>query len=747
MAQSNGLQDANSTQITINDDGSVEIDMNPRSSGEGGDDTTGFDENLAGKHDFTGLAADIVAGVQSDLTSRASFIDNYNKGLELLGLKIEESTTTRSQHRNVSRIGHPLLLESVVRFQAQARAELMPAIGPCKAHLLGNQVEAEQEKADCFEIDFNNFLTQIDKGYYPDFDRGLFALGFGGNLFKKCYRDPIKRYPVSRSIQIEDFIVSEDASSLDDAHRYTHRIYMGKNQLKRMQINKIYLRIDLGMGQGTTDATHQKQGEIIGLNPQGTRPEDQEYELYETYTDLDLSEYGYTDRECKIDGLPVPYCVTVDRASQQVLAIHRNWKEGDEQYARRKRFVHYGLLPSFGFLCLGYLHLLGNSTRALRAVWRILIDAGMFASFPGGIKAKGVRTDTNEISPGPGEWVEADIGPFDSIKDGFMPMPYKDPSPVFIQLSEAIGQDAQRLAGLPEMEVGEGRTHIPVGTMMSMIEQATQTMASVHKRLHSAMQEELSLLKELFAEDPEALTVMARNPARKWQTADEFEDVNIVPATDPNIPSSAHRTMQAAALVSLSQGPAGMLYDQMAVQRKALKGIGIDDGQTYLHQGPPPPQPPDPQVQLKQQELGLKQAAMKQQTVDSQRKAAHDVMKAQLDQKNKDRQTQLDLLEMQFKREMENKKLQSQHMKFAHDFASGQVDQAHEKGMAAADQEHEHNMARMTHDHEARLAQLEQAHENARHREGLAASLEEAKMKPPSPPLKPTGAKKKTTKK
>ena len=685
---SNGLGDVS---IDIADDGSVTIDVGPKQAE--GDNTT-FDHNLAEVIDvgaLGSLAEEIIAGVQSDITTRQGFIDNYNKGLELLGLKIEEATTTRTQKRNVSRVGHPLLLEAVVRFQAQARAEMLPAIGPCKVMNVGGSTEVQDQLAADLETDVNFFLTQIDKGYYQDFDRGLFALGFGGNLFKKVYHDPLKRFPVSRSIQIEDFIVSDDATSIDDAQRVTHRFFSTNAELKRMQLAKEYVDFDLGFGSMTQDPTKMKQAEILGMAHMGMRAEDQEHEIYETYTDLDLQRYGFREKGVP-DGLPVPYIVTVDTTTRKVLSLRRNWRDGDDKFERRKRFVHYGLIPSFGFLCLGFLHLLGNQTRALRAIWRIMIDAGMFSTFPGGMKAKGVRTDNNEIAPGPGEWVDVDIGPFDDIKQGFMPMPYKDLSPNFMQLGELIGADSQRLAGIPEMGVDEGRTHVPVGTMLSLIEQATQTMASVHKRLHSAMQEELTLIKELFAEDPKAITRLARNPARKWETAEEFADLDLVPASDPNIPAQVHRNMQATALVALMQGAPPGLFDAPAIYRRVLKSIGINDWQTVLTQAQPQPPPPDPKIIAKMKELQLKEQDQQFRQQDAQRKAAHDIMSSQQDAARQSHEERLQMLELMLKGEIAQQKEQTARMRFSHEFAQLHAEHAHDMHQIHTEHSHEASM-------------------------------------------------------
>lgn len=688
---------ASGESITINDDGSVEISDTPPTRELSSE---AFNENLAEilpQNTLASIANDIIEGVQSDLTSRAGFMENYNKGLELLGLKIEDVTTARAQKRNVSRVGHPLLLEAVIRFQALARNELLPAIGPCKVMTVGGSDAEQDELASGMESDMNFFLTQIDKGYYPDFDRALFSLGFGGNVFKKVYRDPLKRYPVSRSIQLEDFIVSEDASDIHNAQRATHRIYIKDSTLKKLQYAKEYIDIPLNPGQPTQDSTKIKQENVMGISSSTSRPEDMERELYETYTDLDLGSYGYKEKDAP-SGLPLPYIITVDVASRTVLSLRRNWKDGDEHYAQRRRIVHYGLLPSFGFLCLGYLHLLGNQTRALRAIWRILIDAGMFSSFPGGLKAKGVRTDTNEIAPSPGEFVDIDIGPFDKIQDAMMLMPYKDPSNVFMALAQQIGSDSQRMGGIPEMSFEEGRTHIPVGTMMQMVEQATQTMSSVHKRIHAAMQEELTLLKELFAEDPEALTRLARKPSRDKYVAEEFNDVDLVPATDPNIPSQMHRIQQATALIALSKNAPG-LYDPLVINQRALKAIGINDWQTIIHP-PAAPQIP-PEIQLKMAELQVKQLELQQEANDAQRKAASEATQSINSQKQAalDRASQIE--ELKLKREIAYAKEETARLRiqveeqqarreFAGEFAIEKVKQETERLKLGAETHRQH---------------------------------------------------------
>lgn len=638
-----------------------------------------FDENLAEKLSAGAKATiveEILQGIDADEMSRKGFIDNYVKGIDLLGLKIESESNTRSQKRNVSRVRHPILLEACVRGQSAARAELLPSSGPCKIVTIGGGDSSTDELASAFESDFNNYLVNIAREYYPDMDRGLFELFFNGNLFKKIYTHPVRRRPVSECVNVSDLIVSEDARDLDTAVRVTHRTMVAPPMVKRMQVSEAWVDVDLGNALPTTDPATRKEREAMGVSIGGMmRPQDQERCIYETMYDLDLGEWDMAE-EGQPKGLPIPYLITIDKDSRQMLAMRRNWKEADDQFIRKQRYVHYCLVPALGFLGVGYLHLLGNQTKALTAMWRIITDSGMFACFPGGVKAKGVRTSTNEIQPGPGEWVDIDVGPFDRLQDALMPLPYKDPSPVFIQFSELVGQDAQRLAGSIEMEVGEGRTNIPVGTIMSMIEQQTQVMSAVHKRLHDAQKQELQLLREEFVANPEALWKLARNPARKWEVAAEFMNLNLVPASDPNVPSQTHRIMLATALVTLASTNPD-IYDKLAVHKNALRTVGIKDNEAYLHApvpmpdpNAPPQKPPDP--------FGAQKMMIMAQ--EQQRKAADMQIEASQRQQEMQLRAQTELAATQSRERTETLRQQTERMRLSaetmRDHRSHQLDVA-----------------------------------------------------------------------
>jgi hypothetical protein len=619
------------TVVEIDPDGGVTIKA--PSARRSNDPTKGFHENLALRDelDEAGIAEELLDGVEMDIKSREGFLANYTNGIDLLGLE-----TKNDKNAKTSQIGHPLLLEAVVRAQSAAGAELMPAGGPCKVeNVAGGSAEGD-DLAAAFQTDINTYLTSGAPEYYPDTDRMLFGLFYSGNAFKKVYMHPLRKRPVSETVGIEDLIVSEDATDLETALRVTHRSEMSTVMVKRMQKFADWCDEDLGSAQPSMDMLRIAQERVQGTSGIQARPKDVPHEIYEITADLDLGDYGIDDR--KLPDLPLSYICTIDKQSRKVLAVRRGWKDGDDQFKRRQRFVHYGMVPSFNFLCLGFMHLLGNQTQALRGIWRLLVTSGMYSNAPGGVKVKSVRMGTNDINPGPGEWPDIDIGSLDDIRKALMPMPYKDVSPVFMQLAEAIGQDSMRMAGMAETEMGEGRTNVPVGTMMSMIEVSTQTMSAVHKRLHRAQARELELIRECFVENPEALAKMP-GALRPWDKPDEFANCNLLPASDPNVPSQIHRIQLATALVTVAQqNPT--LYDMTAVHKRAWKTIGVNDADAFVLAqpaappagGPPGPAPPDPLIgQARMLEAQAKMQQAQQASVDLQRKAAE----AQIEDENK----------------------------------------------------------------------------------------------------------------
>lgn len=578
------------------------------------DENANFGENLALDLDddvLNGIAEEVVPGVEADDQSRATWFEQYRKGIDLLGIKIEDIPSGGGQRRNISRAGHPLLMEAMVKYQAGAEAELLPASGPVKVPTIGRVSAEEEAIAKAFQDDFNYFLTEIATEYYPDTARMLMHQAFCGIGYKKIYRCPIRQRPTSESVLAPDLIVSEEATDLDNALRVTHRIEMTLPILRRMQIVGQYRDVDLGMpamiaGLGSSARRGIKESEGVAVSG-GGRPQDQPYEIWETDVYLDAG-YHAIDGSFEMgapDGLPLPYKVTIDRNSRKILGMWRNWRPADQLYLKRNMYVKYGLVPGLGYHDWGFLQLLGNQTRTLRAILRLLIDAGMFSNFPGGIKAKNARAGTNEIAPGPGEFVDVDIPSNSDISKMVMPMPYKGPDSTFVQLMEIIKNDAMRLGGTVQLEVGEGRANMPVGTVMAMIEQQVQVMAGVHKRNHRAQKDEFRKLRELFAENPEDFALLVRDrprdpeaPYKKWMIADEFNDLNVTPASDPNVPSSVHKLMMGNVLLMLAQ-QAPPYFDMPEVLSNAVTAIGADPARFIVRPDQSAvPSPPDPKIEV-----------------------------------------------------------------------------------------------------------------------------------------------------
>lgn len=615
----------------------------------------GFYENLAEEintYELSGIAGDLLEGINADIASRQDWETSAVRAVDLLGLRMDDATGEINNMGSISKVYHPLLLEAVVRYQANARGELLPANGPVKVRddepvapmpvmggamvpgipqpgigpqpanpMMGHNGGPGLDRdvtAEAFEKDFNHYLTVVAKEYYPDFDRMLFSMALIGCAFRKLYHCPLRRRPVSEFIPAYDLIVSNDATDLYGAGRITHRIKMRHATLRRMQVSGVYRDIDLGQANEQISAIDQKIKMVEGLNPQPQLPRDHRHTIYECYVDLDLQDLDDND------GIPLPYRVTIDKDSREVLEIRRNWKEDDEDFQPLRRIVKYGMIPGLGFYDYGYIQLLGNTTRALTAIERQLLDAGQFANFPGFLMSKmGMRQNTNQIRVQPGGGHEIDTGglPISAVA---MPLPYKEPSVVLMQLGQAIAQDGMRLAGSAELPVGEGTADIPVGTMIALVEQSTKVLDAVHKRNHSSQQEEFEIMRDLFKEDPTALWRFAKNPARKWQQAEEFGDIELVPASDPNTPSHIHRIMQAQALLQLS-GQAPQLYNLRTVHEKALRVLGIENPDELMNPPPPPPgtpgasgPPPDPHLlaeQVKSQTRAAEQQRELQQSI------------------------------------------------------------------------------------------------------------------------------------
>lgn len=683
--------DADGTSRQETGDGGILIDFAPATARKP-DNPLKFYDNLVeeiGEIDLSYIAEDILRGIEADEESREEWLENRAKGIQMLALKLEEPTTDTAQAGGgvtMSTVRHPLLQEAVIRFQSNASAELLPTSGPVKvrddappkpdakemagmlAALLGSTALGNMggfaaapgaapllpppslgiggnggppledagpdgsTLAEALEKDLNHYLTAIDKGYRTDTDRMLFWVGFGGCGFKKVYHCPIKRMPLSRSVDPKDLIINHAANDLDDCGRITHKIRMRRAQLVRMQIAGVYRKIP-GMttrepAPETPNLVESELAEIKGISTAPRRPEDALYTIYECYCELDLKGFEHTDKQGKMTGLELPYRVTIEKESREILEIRRNWKEDDENCLAKQTFVKYPFIPADGFYEIGLLNILGNPTKALTAAWRIMLDNGMFANFPGFLYGSTAgRQQTNEFRIAPGSGMMIQTGGLD-IGKVVMPLPYKDVGPGFVQLAAQVETSSQRTGGTAELQVGEGKQDAPVGTTLALIEQATKMLAAVHVRLHAAQSEEFQLLKERLKEDPAAFIRVIRKPSRAWIAAEfvaALDDCDIVPAADPNTPSHMHRIMKAVAVKQMQATNPG-LYDGKAVDEMILKMIGIEDPERLFAPPPPPGQPAGaPGIPADPNKM----AAIQQKQASAQMKAQTEMQQAQ----------------------------------------------------------------------------------------------------------------------
>lgn len=653
------------------------------------------DANLAAFIDQRELARicdDLLNGIDSDLQTRRDWIERRAAGIKHLALKVENPRSPTADADTAvdgqTTIRTPILLDAVLRFQANARGELLPAAGPVKVKnsatiktprraFLEQQTQQPREQtgldddilAEDLETLFNQYLTVTDKEYYPDTNRMFFMQGFGGCGFKKIYRCPIRRRPVSRSIDAADIIVSDNEVSLQECGRVTHRIEMRQSVMRRMQLAGSYLNVDLIPPVAPdADAVEQAEHDVAGLSIWTSRQEDYKHTIYETYCELDIAGFEHKENG-HFTGLALPYRVSIDKDSQTVLEVRRNWNEDDDSFLKHMPIVKYPFVDGLGFYGIGLLNIMGNATAAVTTAWRLALDSAGFSSWPGFLYSDTVgRQDTMTFRIGLGAGARVNTGGQD-IRGMVMPLPYKDVTAGLVQVTQHIEDEARRVGGTPELMVGEGRQDVPVGTTLAMLDQAVKVLDSVHKGMHIAQAEEFALLRDLFIEDPRPLLCGEGTPAREWEAEDVIRALrkcSLTPQADPNTPSHTIRVMKAVALVQLVQmNPA--MWDLHAVVRRITTMVGMGSVEE-LFAPPPDPnqqQPPDPRMAKAMADMQAKMAELGQKTQDTQLKGQLQL----LEQKLKLMSDQMELTnnreERASRERIEGEKLANQRMQLA----------------------------------------------------------------------------------
>ena len=575
-------------------DGSVSVSLDGKPIQEAENEyNEEFFENLVDKiedSELSRIADELIRGVSDDIESRREWIEDRALGIKLLGLKIEipnlQGAADGAPVEGMSKVRHPLLLEAVLRFQANARSELLPTDGPVKIRDDGNNTDLQKDQlANFLERDLNHYLTKTASEYYPDTDRMLLMLGFGGTSFKKVYFCPLRNRPISESVDADDLVVNNAATDLENARRVTHRTFMKPSTVKRLQILGVYRDVDLSTPSSPQlDSVQREKNSVQGIVAESMRPEDRDREIYECYCELNIKGFEHKWKG-KETGLEIPYRVTIDVSSKEILSIVRNYDEEDDELpTSRRNFVKYTFVPGMGFYDIGLLHILGNTTNAITAAWRELLDAGMYANFPGFLMADtGARQNTNifRVPPGGGALVKTGGMP---LSEAIMPLPYKEPSGALMTLVDNIAQTGMRIGGVSEQQVGEGKSDMPVGTTLAMLEQAAKVLNAVHKRLHSAQSEEFELIVRTFKEHPGAFWQRNKKPAYQWDEETFLAAINncdFVPQADPNTASQAQRLVKISALKQLQQANPG-LYDAVAVETASLQALGWNNPQQFL---------------------------------------------------------------------------------------------------------------------------------------------------------------------
>ena len=562
------IEDPESVSIKTGD---MEIELEP---GDEGDDE--FNANLADEMDekeLTELVGDLLGEFDEDISARKDWIQTYVDGLELLGLKVEDRT---EPWPGACGVYHPLLSEALVKFQAETMMSTFPAAGPVKTQIIGKETSEKKEASVRVAADMNYQLTDVMAEYRPEHERMLWGLGLSGNAFKKVYYDPNLGRQVSIFVPAEDVVVPYGASNLQSAERVTHVMRKTPNELKKLQAAGFYRDEDLGDPTNTFDEVEKKIAEKMGFRASS----DDRFKILEMHVDIDLPGYPDLDDDDEETGIALPYVITIEKGTETVLAIRRNWHPDDKTKQKRNHFVHYSYIPGFGFYAFGLIHLIGAFAKSGTSIIRQLVDAGTLSNLPGGFKTKGLRVKGDDTPIAPAEFRDVDVAS-GTIKDNIMTLPYKEPSQVLYTLLGTIVDEGRRFAGAADLQVSDMSANSPVGTTLAILERTLKVMSAVQARIHYAMKQEFILLRDIIRDyTPESYDYEPEDGTPRAKKGD-YDLVTVIPVSDPNASTMAQKVVQYQAVMQLAQG-APQLYDMPYLHRQMLEVLGIPNAEKLV---------------------------------------------------------------------------------------------------------------------------------------------------------------------
>ena len=534
-----------------------------------------FEENLAEYLDpatLSEISSELLSAYENDVDSRQDWYETFKNGLELLGI---ENDPRSEPFEGASGVYHPLLAEAATHFQAQAYKELLPANGPVDTKIMGASNDPKAMQANRVK-DFMNYqlMYKMDE-YDPEMDQMLFFLPLAGSAFKKCYYDPTMGRVVSRFIKAEDLIVPYTAPDLHTSPRITHRLTMTENDLRKLQLSGFYVDEEMNPPSYTddSDSVQQKIDELDGVTRTGSQ---HDYTLLEFHVELDIEGFEHTDNDGEPTGLAIPYIVTICKDNNTVLSVRRNYEETDPMRKKVEYFTHYKFLPGLGFYGFGLIHMIGGVTKSATAILRQLIDAGTLANLPAGFKARGLNIQRSDDPVQPGEWRDVDT-PGGTIRDSFMPLPYKEPSATLAQLLGLLVESGQRFASVMDNQTGDANSNAPVGTTVALLEKGQKVISAIHKRLHYAQRNEFKILKRLFGEYLPPEYPYQVQGAQQTVFAEDFNNsVDVIPVCDPNIFSTTQRIILAQTQLQMAQS-APQIHNMKEAFRKMYIALNIKD--------------------------------------------------------------------------------------------------------------------------------------------------------------------------